>query len=50
MLYGRGAADTGALAAMPAQAETFRKHLPNHQGKIALLITSMKRQRLSMER
>lgn len=41
MLYGRGAADMkGALAAMVIAAETFVKHLPNHQGKIALLITS----------
>lgn len=41
MLYGRGAADMkGTLAAMVIAAETFVKHLPNHQGKIALLITS----------
>lgn len=41
MLYGRGAADMkGPLAALVVAAETFVKHHPNHQGKIALLITS----------
>lgn len=41
MLYGRGAADMkGSLAAMVIACETFVKNNPNHQGKIALLITS----------
>lgn len=40
-LYGRGAADMkGSLAALVIAAETFVKNYPNHQGKIALLITS----------
>ena len=41
MLYGRGAADMkGSLAAMVIAAETFVRNNPDHQGKIALLITS----------
>ncbi|WP_439257176.1 succinyl-diaminopimelate desuccinylase [Lonepinella sp. BR2271] len=41
MLYGRGAADMkGSLAAMVVVAEEFVKANPNHQGTIALLITS----------
>ncbi|MBE2893978.1 succinyl-diaminopimelate desuccinylase [Spirabiliibacterium falconis] len=41
MLYGRGAADMkGSLAAMVIAACHFVKHNPNHQGKIAFLITS----------
>lgn len=41
MLYGRGAADMkGSLAAMVVAAEDYVKANPNHQGTIALLITS----------
>ncbi|OOS00052.1 succinyl-diaminopimelate desuccinylase [Canicola haemoglobinophilus] len=41
ILYGRGAADMkGSLAAMVIAAETFVRNNPDHQGKIALLITS----------
>lgn len=41
LLYGRGAADMkGPLAAMVIAAENFVRNNPNHQGKIALLITS----------
>ncbi|EIJ70471.1 succinyl-diaminopimelate desuccinylase [Pasteurella bettyae] len=41
MLYGRGAADMkGSLAAMIVTAEEYVKAHPNHQGTIALLITS----------
>ncbi|HDR1021068.1 TPA: succinyl-diaminopimelate desuccinylase [Pasteurella multocida] len=41
MLYGRGAADMkGSLAAMVVAAEEFVKANPNHQGTIALLMTS----------
>lgn len=41
LLYGRGAADMkGSLSAMVIAAETFVKKYPDHQGKIALLITS----------
>ncbi|MBN6711644.1 succinyl-diaminopimelate desuccinylase [Haemophilus haemoglobinophilus] len=41
VLYGRGAADMkGSLAAMVIAAETFVRNNPDHQGKIALLITS----------
>lgn len=41
VLYGRGAADMkGSLAAMVVAAEEFVKVNPNHQGTIALLITS----------
>ena len=41
LLYGRGAADMkGSLAAMVIAAETFVRDNPDHQGKIALLITS----------
>ncbi|MFD0966486.1 succinyl-diaminopimelate desuccinylase [Seminibacterium arietis] len=41
MLYGRGAADMkGSLAAMVVAAEEYVKTYPNHQGTIALLITS----------
>ncbi|WP_439239807.1 succinyl-diaminopimelate desuccinylase [Lonepinella sp. BR2474] len=41
MLYGRGAADMkGSLAAMVVAAEDYVKAHPNHQGTIALLITS----------
>lgn len=41
VLYGRGAADMkGSLAAMVVAAEEFVKANPNHQGTIALLITS----------
>lgn len=41
MLYGRGAADMkGSLAAMVVAAEEFVKANPNHQGTVALLITS----------
>lgn len=41
ILYGRGAADMkGSLAALVIAAETFVKNNPNHEGKIALLITS----------
>ncbi|MGX2974006.1 succinyl-diaminopimelate desuccinylase [Ursidibacter arcticus] len=41
MLYGRGAADMkGSLAAMVVAAETFVRNNPNHNGKVALLITS----------
>ncbi|UDW83950.1 succinyl-diaminopimelate desuccinylase [Pasteurella canis] len=41
ILYGRGAADMkGSLAAMVVAAEKFVEANPNHQGTIALLITS----------
>lgn len=41
VLYGRGSADMkGSLAAMVIAAETFVRDNPDHQGKIALLITS----------
>ncbi|QLB20595.1 succinyl-diaminopimelate desuccinylase [Vespertiliibacter pulmonis] len=41
LLYGRGAADMkGSLSAMVIATTTFIKNNPNHQGKIALLITS----------
>ncbi|BFU60045.1 MULTISPECIES: succinyl-diaminopimelate desuccinylase [Rodentibacter] len=41
MLYGRGAADMkGSLAAMIVAAEEYVKANPDHQGTIALLITS----------
>ncbi|OOF50641.1 succinyl-diaminopimelate desuccinylase [Rodentibacter genomosp. 1] len=41
MLYGRGASDMkGSLAAMIVAAEEYVKANPNHQGTIALLITS----------
>ncbi|MGC7590630.1 succinyl-diaminopimelate desuccinylase [Bisgaard Taxon 46] len=41
ILYGRGAADMkGSLAAMVVAVEEFVKVNPNHQGTIALLITS----------
>lgn len=41
ILYGRGAADMkGSLAAMVVAAEKFIEANPNHQGTIALLITS----------
>lgn len=41
MLYGRGAADMkGSLAAMVIACGEFVRNNPNHQGKIALLITS----------
>lgn len=41
MLYGRGAADMkGSLAAMVVAAENYVKNNPQHQGTIALLITS----------
>lgn len=41
VLYGRGAADMkGSLAAMIVAAEEYVKAHPNHQGTIALLITS----------
>lgn len=41
VLYGRGAADMkGSLAAMVVAVEKFVKANPNHQGTIALLITS----------
>ncbi|MDU8924031.1 succinyl-diaminopimelate desuccinylase [Pasteurellaceae bacterium LIM206] len=41
MLYGRGAADMkGSLAAMVVAAEEYVKANPNHQGTVALLITS----------
>lgn len=41
MLYGRGAADMkGGIAAMVVAAETFVKENPDHDGTIALLITS----------
>lgn len=41
LLYGRGAADMkGSLSAMVIAAETFVKKYPDHQGKLALLITS----------
>ncbi|RKS87119.1 succinyldiaminopimelate desuccinylase [Orbus hercynius] len=40
-LYGRGAADMkGGIAAMICAAEDFIKQNPNHQGRIAFLITS----------
>lgn len=41
LLYGRGATDMkGSLSAMVIAAETFVKKYPDHQGKLALLITS----------
>ncbi|MDG0800512.1 succinyl-diaminopimelate desuccinylase [Pectobacterium polaris] len=41
MLYGRGAADMkGSLAAMVIAAERFVAANPNHQGRLAFLITS----------
>ncbi len=41
MLYGRGAADMkGSLAAMITACENFIALHPNHQGRLALLITS----------
>ncbi|MCC8379801.1 succinyl-diaminopimelate desuccinylase [Xenorhabdus sp. PB30.3] len=41
MLYGRGAADMkGSLAAMIVAAERFVAENPNHQGRLAFLITS----------
>ncbi|HGM5576397.1 TPA: succinyl-diaminopimelate desuccinylase [Serratia marcescens] len=41
MLYGRGAADMkGSLAAMVVAAERFVTANPNHQGRLAFLITS----------
>lgn len=41
MLYGRGAADMkGSLAAMVVAAEQFVSINPNHQGRLAFLITS----------
>lgn len=41
MLYGRGAADMkGSLAAMVVAAERFVAATPNHQGRLAFLITS----------
>lgn len=41
MLYGRGAADMkGSLAAMVTACERFVKTHPNHNGRIAFLITS----------
>ena len=41
LLYGRGAADMkGSLAAFITSLETFVAENPNHQGSIALLITS----------
>ncbi|MDX5627921.1 MULTISPECIES: succinyl-diaminopimelate desuccinylase [unclassified Brenneria] len=41
MLYGRGAADMkGSLAAMVVAAERFVAANPNHQGRLAFLITS----------
>lgn len=41
MLYGRGAADMkGSLSAMLVAVEEYVKNHPNHQGSIALLITS----------
>lgn len=41
ILYGRGAADMkGSLAAMVVAAERFAARHPNHQGRLALLITS----------
>lgn len=40
-LYGRGAADMkGSLASMVIACENFVKKYPNHQGRIAFLITS----------
>ena len=40
-LYGRGTADMkGSLAAMVIAAENFVNSNPNHQGKLAFLITS----------
>ena len=41
MLFGRGAADMkGSLAAMVVAAERFVAQHPNHQGRLAFLITS----------
>lgn len=41
MLYGRGAADMkGSLAAMVTACERFVESYPDHQGRIAFLITS----------
>lgn len=41
ILYGRGAADMkGSLAAMVTAAERFRAANPNHEGRLALLLTS----------
>lgn len=41
MLYGRGAADMkGSLAAMVVAAERFVAANPNHQGRLAFMITS----------
>ncbi|CFR13014.1 succinyl-diaminopimelate desuccinylase [Yersinia kristensenii] len=41
MLYGRGAADMkGSLAAMVVAAERFVAAHPNHQGRLAFMITS----------
>lgn len=41
MLYGRGAADMkGSLAAMVTACENFVEQHPDHQGRIAFLITS----------
>ncbi|WP_340620372.1 succinyl-diaminopimelate desuccinylase [Xenorhabdus siamensis] len=41
MLYGRGAADMkGSLAAMVVAAERFVADNPNHQGRLAFLMTS----------
>ncbi|MCB1615198.1 MAG: succinyl-diaminopimelate desuccinylase [Pseudomonadales bacterium] len=41
LLYGRGAADMkGSLAAMITASENFVKNRPDHNGKIAFLITS----------
>jgi len=40
-LYGRGAADMkGSLAAMVVAAEQFVTNFPNHEGRLAFLITS----------
>ena len=40
-LYGRGAADMkGSLAAMVVAAERFTRDVPDHQGRLAFLITS----------
>lgn len=41
LLYGRGAADMkGSVAAMVTAAERFRAGNPNHNGRLALLLTS----------